>query len=142
MGELSFLFSLDLARKRLVPEAEGLDGRWRGPRPLASLYVDRHLARLRPKLTFRKVVCLLAQFRRLKGRPDEQKLILEALASDFTLEYEFLTVISEARKPPAFGRMEVRLIYDYDLYLYMIYLEAICHLFWMNHVVLSFKTRC
>ena len=47
-----------------------------------------------------QVVCLLAQFRRLKGRPDEQKLILEALSTDFTLEYEFLTVISEAFERP------------------------------------------
>eukprot|EP00913_Durusdinium_trenchii_P008422 g7910.t1 len=83
------------ARGKLVPETEGLDGRFRGPRPLASMYLDRHFALLRRKLTFRKVVCLLAQFRSLKGRPDEQKLILDALSADFTLEYDFLSVISE-----------------------------------------------
>lgn len=94
-GTVSFSFCIDHARAALVPEAEGLDGSFRGPRPLASLYLDRHFALLRPKLTFRKVVCLLAQFRSLKGRPDEQKLILDALSTDFNLEYDFLSIICE-----------------------------------------------
>jgi len=94
-GILSFILSFDSARDALVPETEGADVRFRGPRPLAGLYLDRHFAKLRPKLTFRKVVCLLAQFRSLKGRPDEQKLILEALSMDFSLEYDFLQTICE-----------------------------------------------
>lgn len=94
-GTVSFCFCIDNARAALVPEGEGLDGSFRGPRPLASIYLDRHFALLRPKLTFRKVVCLLAQFRSLKGRSDEQKLILDALSSDFSLEYDFLSIICE-----------------------------------------------
>lgn len=92
---ISFFFCLDEARMRMVPEREGLDGRFRGPRPLASMYVDRHLAKLRRKLSIRKVVPLLAHFRSLKGRSDEQQLLLDALSSDFTLEYEFLAQIGE-----------------------------------------------
>jgi len=94
-GVVCFFFSLNEARVRMVPEEEGLDGKFRGPRPLASLYLDRHFAVLRRKLSIRKVVPLLAHFRSLKSRADEQLLLLDALSSDFTLEYEFLAQIRE-----------------------------------------------
>ncbi|OLP74547.1 hypothetical protein AK812_SmicGene45874, partial [Symbiodinium microadriaticum] len=53
-------------------------------------------AKLRRKLSIRKVVPLLAHFRSLKGRSDEQQLLLDALSSDFTLEYEFLAQIGDS----------------------------------------------
>ncbi|CAE7433994.1 ddaF [Symbiodinium natans] len=52
-------------------------------------------ARLRRKLSIRKVVPLLAHFRSLKSRSDEQQLVLDALSTDFTLEYEFVAQIGE-----------------------------------------------
>ncbi|CAJ1440559.1 unnamed protein product [Effrenium voratum] len=93
-GVFSFFFCIDAARRRLAP-TEGLEGRFRGPRPVGSIYLDQHFALLRRKLTLKKVVPLLSQFKSLKGRPDEQKLILDALSADFALDYECLAMLCQ-----------------------------------------------
>jgi len=91
VGFLSFAFSIDAALLKIVEPVSASSK----PSALANGYLERRFALVRLRPHFRKVAPLLAQFRSLTGRAAEQEMLLAALSSDFSFDFEFLAQLCE-----------------------------------------------